>query len=163
MNWIARFVIGIALTTGALCAHAQTLTVADRASSRTYTMPELLANKAAREVSIANDIAYRRPMTYRAVAMADLLKTLTVGADDYVQARALDAFSVSIPAALLAASGPAAAEAFVAIEDPAAPWPAMPGKDESAGPLYIVWRLADGATVSSEYWAYQLAALTVGG
>jgi len=167
MDWLARLLIVVALTTGSVCVQAQTLTVADRASSRTYDLRELLANAATRDVTVANDVAYRRPMSYRAIAVADLLKTLTVGTDDYVQARALDAFSISIPAGLLTASGPttsglAAAEAFVAIEDPAAPWPTMPGKNESAGPLYIVWRLAGGATVSSEYWAYQLAALTVG-
>jgi mono/diheme cytochrome c family protein len=163
MDWLARLLIVVALTTGSVCVQAQTLTVADRASSRTYDLRELLANAATRDVTVANDVAYRRPMSYRAIAVADLLKTLTVGTDDYVQARALDAFSISIPAGLLTASGPAAtAEAFVAIEDPAARWPTMPGKDESAGPLYIVWRVASGATVSSEYWAYQLAALTVG-
>jgi mono/diheme cytochrome c family protein len=172
MSWLSRLMIAIALTAGIAhmpsYAQAQTLTVADRGSSRTYSVRELLANAATRDIAVANDVAYRRPMNYRAVAVADLLKTLQVGADDYVQARAIDGFSVSIPAALLTASGPpasgptAAAEAFVAIDDPAAPWPTMPGKDESAGPLYIVWRLAGGATVSSEYWAYQLAALTVG-
>jgi mono/diheme cytochrome c family protein len=162
MNWLAHLLIVVTVTMGAMSAHAQTLTVADRAASRTYTLRELLANPATRDVTIANDIAYRRPMTYRAIAVADLLKTLKVGADDYVQARATDSFSVSIPAGLLTATG-SVAEAFVAIEDPATPWPTMPGKKESAGPLYIVWRVSGGATkVSSEYWAYQLAALTVG-
>lgn len=81
--------------------------------------------------------------------------------DDYVQARATDAFSVAIPARLLAFDDPARAEAFLAIEEPGAPWPAIPGKPYSAGPFAIVWKLARGVTISSEYWAYRLAALTI--
>src|SRR5471032_1919593 len=78
MDWLARLLIVVALTTGSVCVQAQTLTVADRASSRTYDLRELLANAATRDVTVANDVAYRRPMSYRAIAVADLLKTLTV-------------------------------------------------------------------------------------
>ena len=103
-------------------------------------------------------------MSYRAVPVAALLKGLAVGADDYVQARATDDFSVSIPARLLTAPPGGTVEAFVAIETGAPPWPALPGtaKTGTAGPFYIVWRAADPAELSSEYWAYHLAGLTVG-
>jgi mono/diheme cytochrome c family protein len=103
-------------------------------------------------------------MTYRAVPAADLLKGLKIGADDYVQVRATDGFSIGVPARLLSAAPTAPVEAFIAVEDAAAPWPPLPNHSEksSAGPFYLVWRLAPGAQISSEYWAYKIAALAVG-
>ena len=102
-------------------------------------------------------------MTYRAIPMADLLGDMKIGADDYVQARATDNFSIGIPGRLLGSANTARAEAFLAVEDPAAPWPVLAKSREklTAGPFFIVWRLEPSAHISREYWAYQLAALTV--
>ena len=73
-----------------------------------------------------------------------------------MQARAVDDFSVAIPAALLKE------DAFVAIETVAAPWPKLPGGGtKSAGPFYIVWQSRSGAGISSEYWVYHLVSLTI--
>lgn len=136
-------------------ARAQSLEIADRGTTKTFTAAQLLANTAMRTLQIADPV-YKRPMSYRVIAMADLLRDLEVGSDDYVQARAVDNFSIAIPAALLKA------DAFLAIETPAAPWPKLPGgSNTTAGPFYIVWRHRPGADISSEYWAYHLAALTV--
>ena len=72
-----------------------------------------------------------------------------------MQAKATDDFSVSIPARLLG-------EAYIAIEPAGAPWPRLPGVDKgTAGPFYIIWRAANPADISSEYWSYHLAALTI--
>jgi len=145
-------------------SHAQTAAVeiTDRAGTRTLTRSELLIDPRLRTVSIAHDPVYRRPMIYQAIAIADLFKGARIGSDDYGQARAVDNFSIGIPAALLLAAAPAGAEAFLAVEDPARPWPASPGVAQgSAGPFYIVWRGGTRAEISSEYWAYHLAALTV--
>ena len=136
-------------------AQAQSLEVADRGTTKTFTVAQLLADKAVRSLAIADPV-YKRTMIYRVVAMADLLRDLKVGNDDYVQARAVDNFSVAIPAALLMA------DAFLAIETAAAPWPKLPGGGTTtAGPFYIVWQRRPGIEISSEYWAYHLAALTV--
>ncbi|MBS0517288.1 MAG: cytochrome c [Proteobacteria bacterium] len=157
-----RLLLALLLLAGlAGSAAAQTLTLAGRNGSRQVTAAALLADPATREVTIAADPVYRRAMTYRAIPMADLLKRLAVGDDDYVQARATDNFSVGIPARLLEGGPDAPAEAFLAVEDPARPWPPIPGKADgkSAGPFTIVWRLGARTAVSSEYWAYRLAAL----
>ena len=144
---------------------AQTLTLADRATSSTLTRDALLARPDAVEVTIARDPVYSgRSMVYRAVPAAALLKGLAVRADDYVQARATDDFSVSIPARLLTVPAGADIEAFVAIETAAQPWPPLQGanKKGSAGPFTLIWRLKPPASVSGEYWSYHLAALSVG-
>lgn len=161
--------LALALVTGLGCFHgapsraqAPTLAVADRTTSRTYSRSELLADPRLRNVSIAYDPVYRRSMTYRAIPIPELLKGTKLGSDDYVQARATDNFSIGIPAGLLTSTAASSAEAFLAVEDPARPWPAIPGVAKgSAGPFYIVWRGGARTEISSEYWPYHLAALTV--
>jgi mono/diheme cytochrome c family protein len=161
---VAAAVLGAMTWFLALSAIAQSpmLTVSGRDSSRTYTQKALLVHPAARSVTVADPV-YRRTMTYRAIPLAELLKGTTIGPDDYVQARAVDNFSVGIPGRLAASVDTAQVEAFLAIEDPAAPWPAIPGKQDktSAGPFYIIWRRAPSVQISPEYWAYRLAALAV--
>jgi mono/diheme cytochrome c family protein len=139
------------------------LTVANRETSKTYAPSTLLAERAAREITIVHDPVYRRSMTYRAIPMADLLKGLKAGDDDYVQARATDNFSIGIPIRLLKSGAETGIEAFLAVESPTAKWPALSGagKNDSAGPFYIVWRATNAAELSSEYWVYHLAALTI--
>lgn len=142
-------------------AQSPTLTITGSSSSRTFTQQELLANPAIRSITVTDPV-YRRPMTYRAIPLPALLKDTGIGANDYLQARAIDNFSVSIPGSLAAATS-MQIEGFLAVETPAAPWPPIPGKPDkaSAGPFYIVWQLVPPARVSSEYWAYRLAALAV--
>ncbi len=174
MRAILALLLALALAVGLGClpgraafAQAPTLTIADRTTSRTYTRSELLADRLTRTIVIAYDPVYRRSMTYRAIAVAELLKGARIGDEDYVQARATDNFSVGIPAGLLtvtppSGAAPSNAEAFLAIEDPAQPWPAIPGGAKgTAGPFYIVWLGGTRSDISSEYWAYHLAALTV--
>ena len=155
-----------ALLLAATVAQAQTLTLTDRDGSRTLGGKDLLTHPAAQTITIADPV-YRQSMRYRAVPTAVLLKALKVGIDDYVQAQAIDKFSVAIPARLLIAVPPADVEAYVAVEDPASRWPPLPvkagGKSDgtSAGPFYVVWQQKVRGQVSSEYWAYKLASLTV--
>lgn len=137
-------------------AHAQTLTIAGRNTTERLTSDEMLDNPALRTIAVASDPVFKRGMTYRAIPVVELLRNAGLGADDYVQARAGDNFSVAIPAALLLDG-----DSFVAIEDSARPWPALrKGTDTySAGPFYLVWTGRKGQTVSSEYWVYNLSAL----
>jgi mono/diheme cytochrome c family protein len=163
--------LAFALMAGLACLHGResraqiqtpSLTITDRGTSRTVSRTALLADPRLQNVTIAYDPVYRRAMTYRAIAVSELLKGVRIGDDDYVQVRADDSFSVGIPADLLANTARSSAEAFLAVEDPAAPWPAIPGTTKgSAGPFYIVWRGGTRTEISSEYWAYHLATLTI--
>jgi mono/diheme cytochrome c family protein len=50
--------------------------------------------------------------------------------------------------------------AWIAIEEPKAPWPNLPDKQASAGPFYLVWENPERSSVGSEQWPYALAGLT---
>jgi mono/diheme cytochrome c family protein len=123
---------------------------------RAWSSAELLAHPAAQEVQIEADVAYQRPMRYRAVPMAALLEGVTAG--DHLQAVALDGFAAELPAApLLADSG---ARAWLAVEDPAQPWPPL-GKDKpSAGPFYLVWSDPQAGGIGPEQWPFQVVRIS---
>jgi mono/diheme cytochrome c family protein len=152
---IGRLVAFLLLCVLAAPVEAQSLRIADRQTTKTVTAAALLADPATRPVTI-DDPVYRRSMTYRAIPVSTLMKGLTVAPDDYVQLIATDQFSIGVPARLVL--GP---KALVAIEDPAQPWPAMPKGGGTAAPFYVIWQDATRGEISSEYWAYKLAALQV--
>jgi hypothetical protein len=46
-----------------------------------------------------------------------------------------------------------------AVEDPAHPWPVIPGKGQSAGPTYVIW-IGEGAdSIRAGLWPYQAASI----
>jgi mono/diheme cytochrome c family protein len=79
---------------------------------------------------------------------------------DTLEARATDGFASQIPLALVEKGDDGGSVAWIAVEDPAAPWPHLPGKSTGAGPFYLVWEHPERSGVGSEQWPYQLASLT---
>src|SRR5581483_2678555 len=51
------------------------------------------------------------------------------------------------------------AVAWLAIEDAAHPWPALPSRTTSAGPFYLVWDHPEASKVRSEQWPHGLVSL----
>ena len=125
--------------------------------SRQFGRDELLLRSDVADVAVSSDVAYGKPMTYRAVPLAALLVGLNPPPDSVIESVALDGFAAQLPLDLLTNADPAKAVAWLAIEPADMPWPPLPGKAASAGPFYVVWT---GATrVRSEQWPYQLARL----
>ncbi|GAB3390281.1 c-type cytochrome [Azotobacter armeniacus] len=121
--------------------------------SRRWSSAELLAHPQTRSLSIPADPTYRRKMHYRALPLAALLEDVRPG--DHLQALALDGFAAELPAApLLREDG---ARAWLAIEDPATPWPALGRHKASAGPFYLVWSDPQAGAIGPEQWPFQIA------
>ena len=127
--------------------------------TRRFGRDELLRRPDVAHVTVANDIAYGKAMTYLAVPVAALLAGLDPPANAVIESVALDGFAAQLPLALLTNADPAKAVAWLAIEPDDPRWPMLPGKAESAGPFYIVWTGASVATIRSEQWPYQLKRL----
>lgn len=127
--------------------------------TRHFGRDELLRRPDATHVSITNDVAYGKAMTYLAVPVAALLAGLNPPANAVIESVALDGFAAQLPLDLLTNTDPSKAIAWLAIEPNDAPWPTLPGKADSAGPFYIVWTGAAVATIRSEQWPYQLKKL----
>ena len=131
------------------------LTVKVGVRTHTFTAAQLTARRDAATVPVPNDVAYGRPMTFRAVPLRGLLAEFGPIATDTIEFRATDGFVAQIPRALIEGrSAP-----WIAIEDSHHPWPHMPNKTNSAGPFYLVWQGPKRAGISAEQWPYNLAAI----
>ncbi|GAB2558525.1 c-type cytochrome [Rhodanobacter koreensis] len=117
-----------------------------------YGTAQLLARTDARDITIPADVAFGHAMHYRAVPLAALLKD--IGPGDHLQFVAADGFAAEIPAAIIL--NQRGSKAWLAIEDPAHPWPALSKDHGHAGPFYVVWTQPQAAHVSPEQWPYQL-------
>ena len=125
------------------------------ANSRTWQTEELLKHPQLQALTINNDVSYKKDMTYQAVPLAALLKG--VKPEDHLQAVALDGFAAELAAApLLNKDG---ARAWLAIEDPAQPWPALSAGKHSAGPFYLVWTDPQAGNISPEQWPFEVASI----
>jgi mono/diheme cytochrome c family protein len=125
------------------------------ASPRTWQTEELLKHPQAQTITITNDVSYKRDMSYRAVPLAALLTGIKP--DDHLQAVALDGFAAELAAApLLNTQG---ARAWLAIEDPAKPWPPLSEGKPSAGPFYLVWTDPQAGNISPEQWPFEVASI----
>jgi mono/diheme cytochrome c family protein len=121
--------------------------------SRNWSSAELLAHPRAQRIEIAEDVSYKRSMSYRAVPMAALLQG--VGVDDHLQAVASDGFAAELPASLLL--GSSGAVAWLAVEDPSHPWPPLAPNKPSAGPFYLVWTNPAAGRIGPEQWPFRIA------
>ncbi|MGH8434168.1 MAG: c-type cytochrome [Pseudomonas sp.] len=143
----------LALLTTLTPLHAAELTLELPAGSRNWSTAELLAHPQAQQIEIADDVSYKQAMTYRAVPLAALLAGVQPG--DHLQAVALDGFAAELPAApLLSNMG---SRAWLAVEDPARPWPSLAAGKPSAGPFYLVWSNPKAANIGPEQWPFQVA------
>ena len=106
---------------------------------RRVTAAELLARPDAPFLTVPDDVSYRRAMTYRAVPLLGLIGDVSSLGFSTIEARSGDGFVSQIPASLVAKGLSGGAVAWVAVEDPAAPWPNLPGREVSGGPFYLVW------------------------
>lgn len=158
MKLLCRLAILLAGIAGpSATAAAAALVLSAGGATLQFTGDELLARQDAATLAVPHDPAYGRSMSYRAVPLRALLSPLPPDGGDTVQARATDGFVAELPRALIGGM----ATPWVAVEDSAHPWPHLPGKTVSAGPFYLVWQDPDRARISTEQWAYALAALTV--
>ncbi len=120
--------------------------------ARTWHTDELLKLPQVRTLRIRQDVSYKRDMTYRAVPFKVLLPG--VSADDHLQAVALDGFAAELAAGPLLNTGKP--QAWLAIEDPAHPWPPLAAGKPSAGPFYLVWTDPAAGPISPEQWPFQV-------
>jgi hypothetical protein len=142
-----------------VCGAGPTLTLSADGGVHTFDRDTLLARSDVVEITTSRDIAYRTPRTYRAVPLAKLLEGVAIPTDAVVEVAALDGFVTQLPRDLVYAAGDAVA--YVAIETADAPWPPIPGKDQSAGPYYIVWLGDQASSIPIMKWPYQVFSLSV--
>ena len=133
--------------------HAAELTLELGNGSQRLSSAQLLAHPQAQTIEIRDDVSYKRNMHYRAVPLAALLEGVQPG--DHLQLVASDGFAAELSAA--PALSQTASQAWLAIEDPAQPWPALGNGKPSAGPFYLVWQNPAASQIGPEQWPFQVA------
>jgi hypothetical protein len=132
---------------GACAQSAQpTLTVTAGAITNRFTAAELLSRPDLASIQIPSGVDYDVQLTVQALPLLDLLKALSLEGFDRLEATATDGFVAQIPLALIEAGKGGESVAWVAVEDPAHPWPKMRGKAASAGT--VLSGLAISRTIS---------------
>lgn len=139
---------------------AAELRVAFGDAVRGFDAATLLARSDARSITVPDDVAYKREMNFRAVPLLALLDGLPLEGADTLETRATDGFVSQLPMALVLKAKSGGSVPYVAVEEPGTPWPALPGKSESAGPFYLVWLDPERSHIRQEQWPYALSALT---
>ncbi|CAB3748218.1 c-type cytochrome [Paraburkholderia solisilvae] len=145
-------------------ADAPALAVKNGDSEHSFTAAELLARPDNKSVSLtgtASGDIYRHKVEYRAVPLLALLGNHLDAHFDTVEVQATDGFVSEIPLSLVERGVHNGAVAWVAVEDPAHPWPALPNESASAGPFYLVWQFPERSGVSREQWPYKVARIAL--
>ncbi|OXI81478.1 cytochrome C [Burkholderia sp. AU33423] len=158
-RWFSLLLLTVCLI-GQRASAQSALELETDGTARALTRQTLLARPDAADIHVPRDIAYGRPMTFRAVPFAALLGD-RLPADGVLETRAADGFAAQLPLELVRRRTPAGATPWLAIEDPAHPWPKLPGKPVSAGPFYLVWLGPDASSVRGEQWPYQIVRVTI--
>jgi mono/diheme cytochrome c family protein len=159
ITWLSLVAWCLVLTACPGAATDPTLDITIGGETRQFTRDALLARPDVTTIDIPADIAYGKPMRFRAVPLPALLSGLHVPPDSVIETVALDGFAAQLPLDLVTNTDPAKAVAWLAVEPANTPWPPLPGKPASAGPFYIVWTGAKAATIRSEQWPYQVTKL----
>jgi mono/diheme cytochrome c family protein len=110
---------------------------------------------------VPDDVSYRHAMTYRGIPLLALLQGTIADEFDTLEARATDGFVAQIPLELVTKGATGGAVAYLAVEDPAHPWPTLPNRKTSAGPFYLVWDHPQRSEVRVEQWPYALASIAL--
>ena len=145
-----------ALMFSAVCSWSLAATPVLTIDQKKYSAEELLGRSDAVSITVPDDVSYRRSMTYKAVPLRALLPAAKGDHFDTLEAKATDGFVAQIPLGLVTRGG---AIPYLAVEDPAHPWPALPNEKKSAGPFYVVWDHPQGSDVRAEQWPFALASL----
>lgn len=138
-----------------------TLTVVDaKGGTHRFEAAALLASPDVKTIRVTGDPTYgAKAPAYQALPLASLLGRLPRGDADILVATALDGYVAQLPAARVMSTDPAGATAWLAIEDPADPWPDIEGKGVNAGPYYVVWLNPERSGIRPGAWPYQIARL----
>lgn len=102
-----RTALSIVALAGVICAAGtgqagdRALTIEMGSGPQHYTAAGLLARPDSAQITVPNDVSYRRTMSYRAVPLLSLLNVPPDAHFGTLEARATDGFASQIPLSLL--------------------------------------------------------------
>ena len=153
-GWV---LLGLILFGSAGLAHSANLAITVEGWEATFTTKELLEHPDTRSITIPDDPLYERDIRYQALPLSRLLDDVPLPPDGEMEMVASDGFASLIPIRLLPGAAGEGAEAWIAVESPGDPWPALENNKGRTGPFYLVWLNPEQSAIRSEQWPYALA------
>jgi mono/diheme cytochrome c family protein len=125
---------------------------------RKFGRDELLHSPLAQKITVENDPTYHTKMTYTAVPASLVFGGVDAEPGSTLLFTCTDGFSAPISAERVLSMNPSSSMAYIAVEEPTAPWPLINKGDvhKSAGPFYLIWQNPEASKIGSEEWPYQL-------
>ncbi|MGY2486321.1 c-type cytochrome [Cupriavidus sp. CP313] len=165
-SWLAKAVgaLGCALAflAGPACAaDPATLTISAGTQQRSWTRDELLRDPRLVEVTVDDDNLKRR-LTFKAIPLTALLRGMPVNDSASATTAASDGYVSHLPMRLLLAERADGPRAWLAVENPAAPWPRL--KDQDIGPFRLIWTVPSGraaAAINESHWTYSIVRIDI--
>ena len=135
------------------------LVIENGANEQRFTIDQLLRRPDTVTLNVTGDV-YHHAVTYRGVPLLAILGNDTDPQFDTIEAEARDGFVSQLSLALIRRGASGGSVAYIAIEDPAHPWPRLPQGTGTAGPFYLIWESPERSAITREQWPYQLSRLT---
>lgn len=141
-------------------ADATALIINVGAQHRTWARDALLHDPRMADVTV-DDENLKRRLTFKAIPVSEFFKGQPASPDASATTAASDGYVSHLPMRLLLADRADGPRAWLAVEDPAAPWPMLNGQD--IGPFRLIWTApADkAAAVNESLWTYNIVRIDV--
>ena len=135
----------------------------------TYPTAELLARKDMETHTITDVSAYpRQRITFRALKTASLLRDLPIDDNSRIEFVARDGFTANLDPSILLDTSEGSSTGYLAIEDPAQPWPPYAHHmtpdvptGETAGPFYLFWLNPELSDIGREEWPFKFNRIVI--
>ncbi|MCT7327418.1 MULTISPECIES: c-type cytochrome [Ralstonia] len=168
-NWLATMAgwalcACAAFSSGAHAADAPddgtTLTVNIGTQHRTLSRDALLHDPHLTSVTV-EDQNLKSRLTFKAIPVTELFRGQAVSPDASATTAASDGYVSHLPMRLLLGDRADGPRAWLAVEDPAAPWPTLKGQD--IGPFRLIWTAppAKASVVNESLWTYSIVRIDI--
>ncbi|AJW46961.1 c-type cytochrome [Ralstonia mannitolilytica] len=164
-HWLmtmAGWVLGACAMLGGT-AHADdgaALTLNVGGQSRTLSRDALLHDPHLRDVTV-EDQNLKRRLTFKALPVTELFRGQSISPDASATTAASDGYVSHLPTRLLLADRADGPRAWLAVEDPNAPWPTLKG--QGIGPFRLIWTAppAKSSLVNESLWTYSIVRIDI--
>ena len=136
------------------------LTITAGVDTKHFTVGELLSRADLTRLEIPPNVDYKFSLAVKQCRCSICSRPFRLKDSTGLRRASPMVLSRKFPLALIEAGKSGGSVAWIAVEDPNHPCPNLPGKNASAGPLYLMWQYPERSRVSSEQWPYMLERLT---
>lgn len=163
MQQVATFLIFFSLSNIPAFARDAVLEIRSGTTKLEFTREALLHNPKLETITVEKEVHTLKPFTFQAVPVTSLFKGITIAKGAEIEFVAEDGFAAPIERERLLNESETKSRAYIAVEDPAHPWPSFIEGLPSPGPFYLVWVKPELSHIVLNEWPTNLLRFEVKG